>query len=192
MSLMRAPAVAAPARLPDAICSDLNGLLGLHARAVVARTVPREASYVGIVTVREPGDGTAPRFVTATAVGRDEAEALAAATFSALGGSDDLLALYAGRLCAGGKVRSATVVDCAGIRFQQDGAAAGVHVGLVGILPSPGRLAVATDECEHRVLCLPDAALATTTETDAPVAADIEASMQRIESAVYDCLWPDN
>jgi hypothetical protein len=189
---MPAPAVPAPARLPDGICTDLNELVGLNVRAVVARTVPREASYVGIVTVRETGDGLAPQYMTATAAGADEAEALVAATLAALGGSDDLLALYAARLCGAGSVRSATVVDSTGVRFQQEEAAAGVHIGLVSVLPSPGRLVVAAGDFEHRVLCLPDAALVTTTEIGAPVAGDIDASMLRIEGAVYGCLWSDS
>jgi hypothetical protein len=146
---------------------------------------------VGLVTVRAAHNGSEPRYTTATGTGSDEVESLATATLSALGATDDLLAFYAAGLCEAGAVRSATVVEAAGVRFHE-GAETEAHLGLVGVLPSPGRLTVATSDVEHRVLCLPDAAIVMTVGLGDPIGARIDATFLRIEAAAYEPRCPEH
>jgi hypothetical protein len=168
----------------EAVCADLDRLVGVAVSPVVVRTLPGgTGGFGGLVTIRETRRGE-PVFTTATAVGASEGQALAMATLAAMGSGDDLLTLYASRLGEERGVIAVTVTDAQRVRYRTDDAMAAVHLGLVEALPAPGRLAVATRGAEHRVLCLPAAALVVTVAAGDPLARQLDGALGRIEVAV--------
>jgi hypothetical protein len=123
-------------------------------------------------------------FHTATAVAATEAEAVAMATLAAFDANDDLLTAIGRYIATYPGVVGVTVVDAGGVRFAVGDSAA--HVALVDALPAPGRLVAATDDEEHRVLCLPSAALVVTIKPTCGLEPYLDETFARVERAVLD------
>jgi hypothetical protein len=165
----------------EVVSADLSWLLLVDAAPVVARSVPGEAGgYGGLVTIRAVEHGET-FFRTATAVASTELEAVAEAALAAFGVTHDLLSSLARSVSGSTGILGVTVMDREGVRFT-DGEGGG-HIGLVGMLPAPGRLAAATEEAEHRVLCLANAAVVISSKPGCGLEEYIEEAFARLERA---------
>jgi hypothetical protein len=174
-----------PDRLALAICADLGELVGLELTPIVARFVPGTARAFGALVTLRVGPGEQPVVTTATAMGPTQSQALAMAALAALGATDDLLTLYASRLDTVERLPGVTVSDRMGMRFHAGRLPAETHLDLIGLVPSPGRLCVVTEDLEHRVLCLPEAAIVVSLACGDPVSADVAEALARIGRACY-------
>lgn len=139
-----------PEALGAAVCDALHNLLGKHASIVSCSVLGQGRRGFAMVMLR---DVSAGGFLSGTASSENHAEALVQAVLTALDLDDGMLAAIAEDWKALDGIIAVTVVD--------DGSsdAADAHTRLVRAMPAPGRLAVATEDAEYRVLRLPGTAV---------------------------------
>jgi len=158
------------AAVAAACCAVVSRLLHREISVVATRVADFGDRAMAVTTVRDSAT-----YLGGSAVAGEPGEAIGRSVSQAVGLADGALVMGARRWWGTGSVKAVLVVESSQDTFVE-GEPEDVERqrALAGTVPEVGRLTVATESGEHRLLRLPDAILVVTCDRDAPVLDEID------------------